>query len=156
MYVLYLITLATVVFVVFSLTHAIAAIFFGTDIVLWLQFQMFRLRIWTRPNYLNASLIRVLEPAQRDYALERFGYDRYIQSLQIKPDNYDERYGYLYKFNILNERYTVVRVINASPEDDNSYSVHYLRVPNHIRFAHEAVAWTFHLTTKEYDPDIET
>ncbi len=54
------------------------------------------------------------------------------------------------------ERITIVKVINGSPEPDGTYKNYYLRVPTHVRTPHEAVAWTFGLEPEEYQPSKET
>ena len=41
------------------------------------------------------------------------------------------------------ERAQVVEVVNATPESDGSYRRYFLRVPQAVRTAREAVAWTF-------------
>ena len=150
---LWLTGIATLALVV---TRELLSIFFNFDFFLWLTFQVFRLKIWINPKYLTAKRIRVLPQFERDYAIERFSYGRFIGDIDIVPINIDDRYGSLYKFNILNEGYTVVCVLNSSPEADNTYKYHYIRVPNDIRTAHQAVAWTFHMSDFQYDPDIET
>jgi len=54
------------------------------------------------------------------------------------------------------EPYVAVEVTNATPEPDGSHKHYILRVPPTITSCREAVAWTFGMTTREYDPDIET
>lgn len=50
----------------------------------------------------------------------------------------------------------VVKVINATAEQDGSYKVYWLRIPSHISNVKEAVAWTFGLNKDEYNPIKET
>jgi hypothetical protein len=138
------------------IVRAMIILLFNFDSYLWLKFQIFRFRIWTSPNFLTGRLILTLPQPERDYALERFGYGRFIDFSSISPIYQDDRSGLLYKFTFNNEDYTVVSVLNASPEPDNTYTRHYIRVPNHIRTVQSAVAWTFELVAEEYDPDIET
>ncbi|HEY0989576.1 MAG TPA: hypothetical protein VGD80_21050 [Kofleriaceae bacterium] len=54
------------------------------------------------------------------------------------------------------EPYVAVEVTNATPEPDGSHRRYILRVPPTITSCREAVAWTFGMTAREYDPDIET
>ena len=46
------------------------------------------------------------------------------------------------------ERAQVVEVVNATPESDGSYRRYFLRVPQAVRTAREAVAWTSASTTR--------
>lgn len=41
------------------------------------------------------------------------------------------------------EAIVMVKVVNSSPEPDGSYKDYYLRVPPHVKFAQEGIAWTF-------------
>jgi hypothetical protein len=54
------------------------------------------------------------------------------------------------------EPYVAVEVTNSTPEPDGSQKYYILRVPPTMRSCREAVAWTFGLTSNEYDPEIET
>jgi len=54
------------------------------------------------------------------------------------------------------DRIQFVEVVNSTPEPDGSIKHYFLRVPPTINNADEAVAWTFRLTDKDYDPEIET
>lgn len=54
------------------------------------------------------------------------------------------------------EQLHIVEVVNSTPEPDGTYRHYFLRVPPHLRGAHEAVAWTFGLGGREYAPGIQT
>jgi len=47
-------------------------------------------------------------------------------------------------------------VVNGTPDPDGSHRRYFLRVPPNVRTAHEAVAWTYGLTAREYEPRIRT
>ena len=50
----------------------------------------------------------------------------------------------------------MLKVKNSSPEPDGSFRDYWLRVPPTVRTAKEAVAWTFGMTEKQYQPEVET
>ena len=50
----------------------------------------------------------------------------------------------------------MVRVVDATPQQDGSYRVYWLHVPPSMRSAQEAVAWTFGFRPHEYRPEVET
>ncbi len=50
----------------------------------------------------------------------------------------------------------MLKVKNSSPEPDGSFRDYWLRVPPTCRTAREAVAWTFGMTEKQYQPELET
>jgi hypothetical protein len=54
------------------------------------------------------------------------------------------------------EPVVMVEVVNATPEPDGTFRTYYLRVPPDTESAREAVAWTFHLRTGQYQPTRQT
>jgi hypothetical protein len=50
----------------------------------------------------------------------------------------------------------MVEVVNSTAEPDGSRKRYWLRVPPEMQTAREAVAWTFGLSEREYDPTTET
>jgi len=50
----------------------------------------------------------------------------------------------------------MVEVRNSTPEPDGMVKNYWLRVPPNMTTAREAVAWTFCLSEREYDPLKET
>jgi hypothetical protein len=50
----------------------------------------------------------------------------------------------------------MLEVVNSTPEPDGSFKRYWLRVPPQMQTAREASAWTFGLTSKEYEPLVET
>jgi hypothetical protein len=126
------------------------------ELIYWLDLQLFRLKIKLRPSIITSTSITLLDNHHRDLAFEKFGLGRYITEMNIKPCDVDPMFGELYVFNFPTETYTVVKVINSSPELDGSFKPYYIRVQNHIHSAHQAVAWTFGMTTFDYYPQIET
>jgi hypothetical protein len=99
-------------------------------------------------NESNAEIRRVM--------LERFGQERFLLESGTKPVHSDE-FGTLY-FRPLadDEPLVMVKVKNSTPEPDGSFKDYFLRVPPTAKTAREAVAWTFGMNEKEYQPQIET
>lgn len=50
----------------------------------------------------------------------------------------------------------MLKVRNSSPEPDGSFKDYWLRVPPESRTARWAVAWTFGMAEKQYQPEAET
>ncbi len=53
-------------------------------------------------------------------------------------------------------REALVEVVNSTPEPDGSSKTYFLRVPPESTSAREAVAWTFGMTSLQYEPAVET
>jgi hypothetical protein len=126
-------------------------------------------KVITAPLTLGVGEI-AYEPnlAVRRVMLERFGYERFIQQAGLEPVQAD-CFGRLYRldpqcFRSLNrpnlgyatEPIALVEVVNATPEPDGGRRRYFLCVPPTTRTAHEAVAWTFGLRPREYQPNAES
>lgn len=114
-------------------------------------------RLVTNPRSLSVEEI-VHEPdlAIRRAMLERLGYERFVRKAGLKPVHAD-RFGRLYRLDPhWTEPIALVEVLNGTPEPNGSRRRYFLCVPPTVRTAHEAVAWTFHLGPKEYQPDVES
>jgi len=99
-------------------------------------------------NEQNAEIRRVM--------LDKFGWDRYLVESGAKAIHQDN-YGTLYRAELPDdEPLVMVRVTNSTPEPDGSFKDYFLRVPPNITRADEAVAWTFGMTAKEYQPVMES
>ncbi len=96
----------------------------------------------------NAEIRRVM--------IERIGNEKFLAITNARPIHEDQR-GKLYRIEIPgDEAMTLVQVINSTPEPDGHSKLYTLRVPPNIQRASEAVAWSFGLTEKDYDPAQET
>jgi hypothetical protein len=96
----------------------------------------------------NAEVRRVM--------IERYGASRYLEDSGAQLVHCDD-FGSLYRKELPNdEPLVMVKVVNSTPEPDGSYKDYFLRVPPDITTAREAVAWTFHLTEDDYQPDRQT
>jgi hypothetical protein len=94
----------------------------------------------------------------RRVMLERFGFDRWITETGATKIGSDE-YGTLWSFELKDDpepRVVVVQVTNSSPEPDGSFKDYWLRVDPTCRTAHEAVAWTFGMSTSDYRLAMQT
>jgi len=49
-----------------------------------------------------------------------------------------------------------VRVVDATPQADDSRRVYWIHVPPFVDTARAAVAWTFGLDADQYSPQVET
>ncbi len=96
----------------------------------------------------NMELRRVL--------MARFGLSDYLLASgarEIASDNY----GILYRKELPgDEPLVMVQVTNSTPEADGSFRQYFVRVPPNVSTAKDAVAWTFDLTSEEYDLSAET
>jgi hypothetical protein len=87
---------------------------------------------------------------------QRFGQARYLQESGAEEIHHDD-FGTLYRKKIPgDEPLVMVKVVNSTPEPDNSFKDYFLRVPPSITRAREAVAWTFDIPEQEYDPVVQT
>jgi len=126
-------------------------------------------RVITAPQTLSVEEF-AYEPnlAVRRVMLERFGYERFIQEARLEPVQVD-CFGRLYRLNpqslgrpnrpnlgYATELIALVEVVNATPEPDGGRRRYFLCVPPTTRTAHEAVAWTFGLRPREYQPNAES
>jgi hypothetical protein len=96
----------------------------------------------------NVELRRVL--------IDRYGISKYLQDTGAGIMDKTER-GTLYLKQLPgDEALAIVQVKNSTAEADGTYKEYFLRVPPTCRTAQEAIAWTFGMTTEEYDPAVET
>ncbi len=97
----------------------------------------------------NAEIRRVM--------IERFGAERLIREGQAELVDEDST-GRLWRraFSGAGEPVVMVEVRNSTPEPDGSRKTYFLRVPPHVRTARDAVAWTFGMTGRDYQPAIES
>lgn len=95
----------------------------------------------------NAEVRRVM--------MERFGFDRLLDAAEAKLVDADldqqGRARELWRLELADdEPLVMVRVVNSTPEPDESYKHYTLRVPPNLNRACDAVAWTFDLPASEY------
>lgn len=92
----------------------------------------------------------------RRILMERYGIEHYLTDCHAEELHRD-KYGVLYRRTLdTREQLVMVKVINATPEQDGSRREYFIRVPPHMKTAQEAVAWTFGLRAKDYHPHVES
>jgi hypothetical protein len=100
----------------------------------------------------NTEIRRIMMERYR-HGEETSGAAAYIRDAGGERLDHDESFGTLWRRNVPNdEPIVMVEVVNATPEPDGSRKGYWLRVPPRMTTAREAVAWTFGLSTREYDP----
>lgn len=110
-----------------------------------------------RPDWITIKHIETEQNAEvRRVMIERYGQDHYLLDSKAEKIHEDD-FGTLYRKDIPgDEPLVMVKVINSTPEPDNSFKDYFLRVPPTMTRAREAVAWTFGKTENEYEPALET
>lgn len=134
---------------------------------------IFPKRVVTDPSSITLQDIDGITNVEAKRILvEKYGTNRFIEDRGMKAVHKD-KYGELYQINWSNTRLPekYVKLRNSTPEvtltedgfvplvDEKGeivYRYYFLRVPPNITTAHEAVAWTFGLTTATYNPLKET
>lgn len=92
----------------------------------------------------------------RRFMIELYGSSRFMVDSGAKLIHEDE-FGKLYRKELPDdEPIVMLSVINSTMEPDGTYKNYFLRVPPRITTAREAVAWTFSLQSKEYDPNVQS
>jgi hypothetical protein len=114
-------------------------------------------KVILRPRELTAQEITAEPNVEiRRVMLERYGPARYLQEIGAHCIHRDST-GELYRAAVPNdEPLVMVRVLNSTPDPDDSRKSYWLRVPPSVRTAREAVAWTFGQRPDIYRPAMET
>ena len=98
----------------------------------------------------------------RKEAIERIGFQTFIDKGLAELISDDPEYGTLYRLpgETPSEPMVLLKVVNATPDPDGSFSDYYLRVPPDMTNAREAVKWTFNgreaLGSMPYETVMET
>jgi hypothetical protein len=96
----------------------------------------------------NAEIRRVM--------IDRYGAAKFLLDSGAREISRDD-WGTLYRKPVPNdEPLVMVKVVNATPEPDGTFKDYFLRVPPQITTARSAVAWTFGMDAKEYEPELQT
>jgi uncharacterized protein DUF6745 len=97
----------------------------------------------------NAEIRRIM--------IDRYGTDRYVRGIGGRVIDDDPEWGRLWRTGEDGgEPLLMVEVINSTPEPNGSSKTYWLRVPPHVRTAHEAVAWTFDVPPGDYQLQAQT
>jgi len=98
------------------------------------------------------EIIRCRNILIRQRLLERFGYEKFIRELKCKVINKNnDNELIMVPLSKGEEPIMLVKV-----KDPSTGFTHLLRVPPSVRTCREAIAWTFGMTSEEYNPIIET
>jgi hypothetical protein len=104
----------------------------------------------------NAEIRRVMIERYR-FKEEIEGAAAYLRDAGAKRLDHNESFGTLWRREVPNDEPIVMaEVVNRSPESDGRFRRYFLRVPPTMTSVHDAVAWTFGKTAKEYNPVAET
>jgi hypothetical protein len=96
----------------------------------------------------NAEVRRVM--------IERYGLSKFLLDSNARKISEDD-FGILYRKPVAgDEDIVMVKVVNSTAEPDGSFKDYFLRVPPDIKTAKQACAWTFGLSEKEYDLELQT
>ena len=118
-----------------------------------------------RPREISVATIEKEANAEiRRVMIERYkhgegvhGGAAYIVDAGGKRLDHDERFGTLWHRDVKDdEPIRMIEVINSTREPTGEFKRYWLRVPPTVNTAHEAVAWSFGKTIKDYMPQIET
>jgi hypothetical protein len=103
-----------------------------------------------------SHILRERDADRQEILIGRYGLGRFVLDAGADEIHRDEC-GRLYRLQRRRrEPLVVVRVRNGTPEKDGTFREFWLRVPPGITTARAAVAWTFGLTTEQYDPIIQS
>ena len=112
-----------------------------------------------RPEEITVKMIIDEENAEvRRVMIDQFGADKFIQESDSEVVDEDSEFGTLFRIELEDdEPIVMVKVVNSSPDPETGeFHDYFLRVPPDITRAKQAVAWTFDVEEKEYQPQQET
>ena len=99
-------------------------------------------------NEKNAELRRVL--------IEVLGLPRFLRESGARK-MHDDKWGTLWRMEFAGEEPMVmVELPDSTPRPDGQARTYFLRVPPTVKTPHEAVAWSFHKSPDDYDPEQQT
>ncbi len=110
-----------------------------------------------RPASITVARIDAEQNAEvRRVMIERYGQARFLVDGGAKAVASDD-YGTLYRRELAgDEPIVMVKVVNSTAELDGSFKDYFIRVPQTVKTAREAVAWSFGKTADEYAPEVQT
>jgi hypothetical protein len=101
-------------------------------------------------------ILRERDADRQEVLIGRYGLGRFLLDARADEIHHDDC-GRLYRLQRRRrEPIVAVRVRNGTPEKNGSFREFWLRVPPGITTAWAAVAWTFGLTTDQYDPTMQS
>lgn len=109
------------------------------------------------------NMMKIRNAEYRRVMMEIIGPERIVESdnvEKVQEDSFGELYSLFFHgtpstdWRDTSARF--VRVVNGTRNPDGSEKHYFLWVPDSMRSAHEAVAWTYGMTKEEYNPAIRT
>jgi hypothetical protein len=105
-----------------------------------------------RPREITpAAILKERNAEVRRCMLERFGTERYLLEAGARLLRQDDC-GKLWR----TLSFTIAEVENGTVEPDGTRRRYFLQVPPDLRSPREAVAWTYGLTTEQYELAVRT
>ena len=95
----------------------------------------------------------------RRIMIDQFGPDSYMRSrggLRVHSDDWGELWRIDRYYAETGEPLVMLKVVNSTPNPDGTLRDYWLQVPPGVGTAHEAVAWTFGMSPKQYDPVLQS
>jgi len=109
------------------------------------------------PNSVSVQAIQSEKNVEiRTVMIEKYGESKFLMDSGAKIFHEDE-FGTLYKKDV-DDQFTLamVKVTNSTENPDGTKTTYFLRVPDDVATAKEAVAWTFGLRPDDYNPLAES
>jgi hypothetical protein len=134
----------------------------GSAVWMWHGVEVPRFAIEAPEQITAHTILSESNQEVRRVLVARMGSERLVKETGARPISQDSS-GTLWEIpesitGVPGSRHAlrVVEFVNITPEPDGTHRHYFLRVPPHLRSAHDAVAWTFNLEGREYDPAIES
>ena len=138
--------------------HGLDADIFGT-----IHYYFDNIRIpphyYTKPETLTVEEVLGHSNAEVRYVgMKSIGMEKVMNHKKSKVIHRDDSKGQiLFKISgIFEEPVAYVKVVNSTPEKDGSSKDYYICVPPDMKTCKQAVAWSFGLDEKTYNPEQET
>jgi len=88
----------------------------------------------------------------RRFLFEKIGYEKFVKELKCKTIHKDGENELI----MISLRKNEEPIFLVKVKDPSSQAYYMLRVPPNVRTCKEAIAWTFRLSSEEYNPIMET
>jgi hypothetical protein len=138
--------------------HGLSVDIFGSTTYFWRG-------VMVPPGFINKpqeldfeTVIKHPNTEVRYVGIHLYGLDRMFEEKRLKiVHETDEPARQLLRIDIgLSEPIMMLRVENSTAESDGTFRTYFLSVPPTMTTCEQAVAWTFGLEAKEYQPELET
>lgn len=134
----------------------------GPDIDIWGSITYYYENIMIPKKYYvepeNVTLQDILQETNleiRYVGLKLLSYEKLTQSGKVIDYN-EKGYELIEVEGVFSTPVKVLKCVNSTPEIDGTYKIYLLFVPPEMTTCQDAVAWTFYLDAKTYNPIYET